>query len=669
MTVLSGHLALTVVLVVTTAVLSLGWSPAAVTAQDAQYQVEGVLTNADGDPLGSQPIGLLGVGDSEANRGTAETAADGTFSITVPDGTYHLAVTNALGSECTVAGYEYPAPGPVVTIAVEGGNIGGLEVTISGDPGATAELLRCGSPPETLGHIRGTVTDAGGEPVEGIWIAATPRGGAGGIYGGERTEADGSFHLRLQHGRYVLEVFSEVSDECGVHLEGDSKAHSHSTFDTEDGDIEGLRVVVSGAANSVPVWATCSFAVDLATRLQPGWNLLGWTWGEQSIEDLFDTIPELTVVHAWDADKQGFVSALRLGSELVGDLETLTPGMGLWLFVEGRQGVTWTRSVTGERTLRSTLLRPGWNLVTWMGLDGVPLADAVGDLGDSLAEAWHWNADVQRHTSHLPGTASSDDGAAVRRGDAFWVYASTWRQWWQLGDSRDVVFLGDIPPARQLQVRARIADVKAFFESEYGLSAPHFTTYISATNEDMAPAFLTAIGEPIFDEFCGVGGTNTVLISLSCGQEMSYIFTHEYFHVLQKALMASYESVDIIGTRWLLEGTAEHAQALYLEARGIATYDSRLAAAIEAARKQDVALTDYAATYTLGPIAVDWLVQRAGATSFIELWRHIPKAPTWQDAFRDVFGLSLDEFYELFEAYRAEVAPLPAAPAEAVSQE
>ena len=35
----------------------------------------------------------------------------------------------------------------------------------------------------------------------------------------------------------------------------------------------------------------------------------------------------------------------------------------------------------------------------------------------------------------------------------------------------------------------------------------------------------------------------------------------------------------------------------------------------------------------------------------------VPESETWEEAFESAFGIGVDEFYEEFEAYRAEVAP------------
>ena len=87
-------------------------------------------------------------------------------------------------------------------------------------------------------------------------------------------------------------------------------------------------------------------------------------------------------------------------------------------------------------------LRPGWSMVTWMGLDRVAFRAAVGDLGASLIEAASWDPETQRFVALDKTDDASAESRIVRRGEVFWVHSSTWRQWWQHGDSSDLVFLG-----------------------------------------------------------------------------------------------------------------------------------------------------------------------------------------------------------------------------------
>ena len=556
--------------------------PEPVEAQQSRHRVQGVLTNANGEPLRGQEIDLVGWGDSTGLRGRGVTAANGTFGVVVPDGTYYLYLRGTLGSECIVSGYENPASGWEVTFAVQGEDITGVEITASGTPLATPRLVLCTFPLESLGHIQGTVFDTHGQPVEGVWITANDHGGSGGVYEGEFTASDGTFHLRLRHGVYLMHIHSERADTCTVSGFEGPGAIGPAVFNTKDGNVEGLEVTVSGAVSATRAWSVCHFdaplprisgtvrgsggeplagvtvrafgkpgelsfgpwtgsvdsvggyevevpygayvlifAVDLpggechlgytgaggghtllypydrrlsvtgedhggidvqlpatveelcrpvsvrvtdargnpleaaavaidglgpllgtratsvldaaggvtlygqagtyhllvgttegsectvagatgappgqlasisvgeqgadiravvsgtpgtayqrfycsvppemiTTGLQAGWNLGGWTGGEETIEALFEAIPALEVAYAWDAEEQRFRSALDSGNEILGDLTTLTSGQGLWLYVGGTEPVQWTRAFLPENMLVNVQVAGIW---------------------------------------------------------------------------------------------------------------------------------------------------------------------------------------------------------------------------------------------------------------------------------------------------------------------
>lgn len=71
--------------------------------------------------------------------------------------------------------------------------------------------------------------------------------------------------------------------------------------------------------------------------------------------------------------------------------------------------------------------------------------------------------------------------------------------------------------------------------------------------------------------------------------------------------------------------------------------------------------------YTLGFFASDLLAKRAGDASIVEFWRRFASTPigpqllwdskpSWQEAFRDAFGISVDAFYDEFNEWRGELA-------------
>lgn len=148
------------------------------------------------------------------------------------------------------------------------------------------------------------------------------------------------------------------------------------------------------------------------------------------------------------------------------------------------------------------------------------------------------------------------------------------------------------------------------------------------------------------------------------GEQVNVI--HEYFHTLQNALGRS-RSVPL----WLQEGSADYfmyrvgAAYGYTGGTSFENYQrfsvqrakaspARLAELENSTRSisgSDSARTD-ALGYHWGFVAVDYLVNSYGLQKIAyDYWVALSSAD-WREAFRAVFGLSVDEFYEEFSRYQ-----------------
>lgn len=156
-------------------------------------------------------------------------------------------------------------------------------------------------------------------------------------------------------------------------------------------------------------------AETVTTTLQPGWNLAGWTEDEAEVSAIFEAMPQLDAVYTWDAFKHRFSGAFRMEFGETNRLTTLTPGMGLFLYLGGREAVEWTRPLSARSG--ATTLRPGWNLVTWVGPDGIATEEALEVLEDVVVEAQGIDSNAL---------------TTLRTGSAFWLRVSSLKEWWQL---------------------------------------------------------------------------------------------------------------------------------------------------------------------------------------------------------------------------------------------
>ncbi len=430
-------------------------------------------------------------------------------------------------------------------------------------------------------------------------------------------------------------------------------------------------VVVCAAFQPSPVTATEEPADDagdgtITTTLYPGWNMVGWVSPETPASELFDDLPALGRIFVWDGEEQRY-RQLMPSSGSAGDQHLLAPGDGLWLYIGGTSPVEWTRKASETSVLLE--LRAGRNLVAWAGRDGTPIEEAVGRFGEALVSAWRWDAGAQEYRLFAP-TAGLDQVQELNHGDALRVELSSGGRWWQSGAAPPpVVFLGEFTGDERAEVVDWVDGTRALFGERWGVEGPATTTYVG-DREAVAPTYRRVRGT---DDVITCGDYGGWVIFLVDGCVNGGAHAHEYFHALQGHLMA-WSSKWVPG--WMLEGSASYALILY---RGSVSTTQTGDERIQEARHQDEVvlrrhklltlseLEEYSATvkpgnfgYTLGFLAVAWLAERAGEQSIIDFFVRLADEPAWRDAFEGAFGLLVDDFYEHFEAYLAEVAaPLP----------
>ncbi len=391
-------------------------------------------------------------------------------------------------------------------------------------------------------------------------------------------------------------------------------------------------MLVSGVESALAVGDT------VTTELQPGWNLAGWTGEEADVDSVFVAIPELVIAYAWDAHEQRYVLAYRDGETAFGDLQTLSPGMGLWLFLDGEETVPWERPYVREAGLAD--LRRGWNLVTWAGDDGVVTAVALAELEGILLETW--GAD---------GSAPQ----ALERGRPIWLRVSQAKQWWQLTPPPRIEFKGEFTPARQRELRAYVDDVVAFFVRRHGVAVPGLTV---------------RFGDAASDVWCGGYGWRTIGIRELCITALP----HEYAHAVQEYLAVRdtdgnwgvMRGEERIGPAWLSEGAANHAAAVYEDLNGSGSINQWNAEALdiglangnslEAIEKDMGVGGDPGANYPLASLAASWIVENHGEAALYDYYDVRNGVFRWRSAFHEVFGMPVDQFYERFEDYREGLA-------------
>ena len=432
------------------------------------------------------------------------------------------------------------------------------------------------------------------------------------------------------------------------------------------------------------------------TRLEPGLNLVGWVGETASVSQLFNEIPQLESVWAWDAELDDWIVAGRAAPEWLGGLGRVTAGMGLRFVLGGEESFLWQRPTEPTRGL--VKLRTGWNLVAWSGADGAPIEQVAKGIGWSLRELRRWNAANQQWTTwtspersaQLIATNATDQGATdeeakpptVRRGEALWVNTTRSVNWLQPTNILPrLVFPGGASDELQARVREDLEAVLAFYGQQYGIQAdPNFTIYVAKDVEALIQAQKDDGDEiddaeaarirALWNRVAGWGGGEIVVKQASWPEDLStseiswgrYTLTHEYFHILQDQLSDSWAS------QWLVEGTADWVEGGHqvldgeqmledLRERELSELSPRTPTLRSA--EQDNATWQY----TLGWLAIDRLTTAAGSGSYIEFWRRLASTeigphgrwtstPDWRTAFQETFGLPVSSFYAEFDAWQ-----------------
>lgn len=234
----------------------------------------------------------------------------------------------------------------------------------------------------------------------------------------------------------------------------------------------------------------------------------------------------------------------------------------------------------------------------------------------------------------------------------------------------DIVFLGDIPEHLQEEIRYE-ADLAVGILSEvFGVTPPETTITFTRTREQLTGAYREATGAELaastrcFAEHLPDGRHVIFIHIANCGfgytvgDNASLVLAHEYFHVLQHSLATALK-----GPLWLIEGSAEYAMARVGARTKRYDYTAfRNSTLLRAASwtgtlreaGEDASYPTGHEHYFLGFLAVELLVERAGEGALLEYFRLLPTSPSWQDAFKSAFGITAGEFYEEFEAARAE---------------
>ena len=200
----------------------------------------------------------------------------------------------------------------------------------------------------------------------------------------------------------------------------------------------------------------------------------------------------------------------------------------------------------------------------------------------------------------------------------------------------------------------------AFSYRRHAIAPPDVVFYFGGDRSAVTDAYRELTGFTWPGTSCGIANGYAVFIIIlsNCRFELDAIIAHEYFHVLQHFLRP-WEEWGPLEPVWLTEGTAEYFAARY--AFNAERYDQFVAYQRGVARQYpfEATTSDLYAPYVLGFLALDWLMADASDDAHIEYFRRTHELGFWREAFHEAFGMTIDDFYPAFEAYRVDVGALP----------
>ena len=147
---------------------------------------------------------------------------------------------------------------------------------------------------------------------------------------------------------------------------------------------------------------------------------------------------------------------------------------------------------------------------------------------------------------------------------------------------------------------------------------------------------------------------------------------HELSHVYQYTLGkhgrfdTTHREVRVIGPAWIQEGVAVFHSERVLAMLGEVTYERSREKLISQSQRVDVSLKATETydglragpgRYDMAAMASELLAAEVGEAALISFWTLLGPDTPWQEAFETSFGMTIDEFYRVFEEHRSNGFP------------
>lgn len=224
-------------------------------------------------------------------------------------------------------------------------------------------------------------------------------------------------------GAGVVAAWMDSSGHRSNILNANSVAYGLARAKRPGGPSEWAWVVAFGSIDDGDA-GTAPDTQPLAVPLARGWNLLSWSGDWASEEVLRGTLPpSVTSVTTWDAAAAAWFGILPYQN--ISEIAFVGPGQPLWVWSES--AATWDQPLQPSLA-REIALIAGWQLVSWQGADGTPIAQALAAILPRVRSAARFQASTQAYDLFRPDFPLSvfDD---LDRGDAFWLLVDAPTTW------------------------------------------------------------------------------------------------------------------------------------------------------------------------------------------------------------------------------------------------
>ena len=203
-----------------------------------------------------------------------------------------------------------------------------------------------------------------------------------------------------------------------------------------------------------------------------------------------------------------------------------------------------------------------------------------------------------------------------------------------------IEFEGDFQGAERAwtqELEKHFNSVAAFFAQRYGLAVPGLTILMMRPEEEHR-----------------VGYANKTIF-LTRDYAHGWVVAHEYVHALQEQL-----SAEKFSPTWMVEG-----MATFFDKEFVPFHEEGILSSLHTARwsqeplhrMERVNFHGDGIKYAVSALAVHRLVSLAGDEALFNFYSSLKSSTSWQESFKETFGMAVDEFYEDFSSYRTVRAP------------